>query len=386
MPATRINGPTLPGGGIMPTVSGIAAAPADDEAASLLDYIRDADQAVADSLLYLASELEAVELTPGPQGEQGPAGADGSDGATGPQGSQGEAGPAGPAGPQGIPGADGVDGQQGPEGPAGSNATATTDASDLVAGTLHADRLPASAVRTDVNARTQAIVAAAGNVGGGEGGGEPPIIRGVQKFRADAAGNVVAGELPGRFKVEYGDAVSPSLAIRVDGRTGATFDGVFTGDGSGLTNVPASPAVAGSAAFVAHLDNTFTWSSGNWATVTGWSAVKHDPDNHFNASAGAFTAPVAGLYIIGGHAAHNSLDNGQKMIAAVAVNGTRYALFGRGVAGGTDWAGYGGATMIPLAAGDVVTLQVFSSDSSPNLQYINSGTAGYTSFWGTLLR
>ena len=48
MPATRINGPTLPGGGIMPTVSGIAAAPADDEAASLLDYIRDADQAVAE--------------------------------------------------------------------------------------------------------------------------------------------------------------------------------------------------------------------------------------------------------------------------------------------------------------------------------------------------
>jgi hypothetical protein len=66
----------------------------------------------------------------------------------------GVAGPRGPAGPQGSQGIQGIQGPAGPAGatgatgPAGSNATATTDASALVSGTLSAARLPGSVVLT----------------------------------------------------------------------------------------------------------------------------------------------------------------------------------------------------------------------------------------------
>ncbi len=66
----------------------------------------------------------------------GATGAQGQAGATGAQGIQGIQGPAGPAGATGA------------TGPAGSNATATTDASALVSGTLDAARLPGSVVLT----------------------------------------------------------------------------------------------------------------------------------------------------------------------------------------------------------------------------------------------
>lgn len=65
--------------------------------------------------------------------------------AAGGVGPQGPAGAAGAAGPQGIPG---VAGAAGEPGPAGSSATATTDASLLVSGTLAESRLPASVVLT----------------------------------------------------------------------------------------------------------------------------------------------------------------------------------------------------------------------------------------------
>jgi hypothetical protein len=69
----------------------------------------------------------------------GATGAQGQAGATGAQGIQGIQGIQGPAGPAGATGA---------TGPAGSNATATTDASALVSGTLSAARLPGSVVLT----------------------------------------------------------------------------------------------------------------------------------------------------------------------------------------------------------------------------------------------
>lgn len=89
----------------------------------------------------------------GPTGATGPAST-----VTGPTGASGGAGSVGPTGPQGesITGPTGsmgaastVPGPTGATGPAGSNATATTDASALVTGTLSASRLPASVVQAD---------------------------------------------------------------------------------------------------------------------------------------------------------------------------------------------------------------------------------------------
>lgn len=76
------------------------------------------DGAEVDLSAYAKTEdvearIEAIELTPGPQGEKGDAGE------AGPQGPQGEAGPAGADGAQGEMGPEGPMGPQGEQGPAG---------------------------------------------------------------------------------------------------------------------------------------------------------------------------------------------------------------------------------------------------------------------------
>ncbi len=83
----------------------------------------------------LQSQIDTIELTPGPQGPEGPQGPQGEPGPQGEQGIQGETGPQGPqgeAGPQGLQGPtgatgpqgiQGIQGIQGPPGPAGSGIT-----------------------------------------------------------------------------------------------------------------------------------------------------------------------------------------------------------------------------------------------------------------------
>ncbi len=86
----------------------------------------------------------------GAAGAQGQAGATGAQGIQGIQGIQGPAGPAGPAGATGA------------TGPAGSNATATTDASALVSGTLPDARLSSNIARTsDITTAVASVVNAA---------------------------------------------------------------------------------------------------------------------------------------------------------------------------------------------------------------------------------
>jgi hypothetical protein len=88
-----------------------------------------------------------------------PAGATGATGSTGPQGERGERGE---QGIQGIQGVAGIQGPAGATGPAGSNATATTDASALVSGTLPDARLSSAIARTsDVTAAVASVVNAA---------------------------------------------------------------------------------------------------------------------------------------------------------------------------------------------------------------------------------
>ncbi len=77
----------------------------------------------------LQSQIDTIELTPGPQGpqgEQGPQGLPGEPGLTGPQGpagADGAQGPQGIQGPVGPQGPQGLQGIQGPPGPAGSGIT-----------------------------------------------------------------------------------------------------------------------------------------------------------------------------------------------------------------------------------------------------------------------
>ena len=56
---------------------------------------------IVDAIKEARTNIDEIELTPGPEGPRGPAGADGADGAQGPKGDKGDAG---------APGADGADG------------------------------------------------------------------------------------------------------------------------------------------------------------------------------------------------------------------------------------------------------------------------------------
>jgi hypothetical protein len=79
---------------------------------------------------YIANEISAIELMPGPQGEQGPKGdqgepgADGAQGLKGDQGEPGIQGPRGDKGDQGEPGLVGPQGEQGPQGQQGETGAA----------------------------------------------------------------------------------------------------------------------------------------------------------------------------------------------------------------------------------------------------------------------
>ena len=81
----------------------------------------------------LRGELDAIVLTPGPQGEQGVQGPAGADGAPGAEGAPGATGPLGPEGPVGLRGIAGAQGAAGAVGPAGAKGdTGETGASGAV--------------------------------------------------------------------------------------------------------------------------------------------------------------------------------------------------------------------------------------------------------------
>ena len=65
---------------------------------------------IVDAIREARTNIDEIELTPGPQGPEGPAGADGADGAKGAKGDPGADGAKGAKGDKGDPGADGADG------------------------------------------------------------------------------------------------------------------------------------------------------------------------------------------------------------------------------------------------------------------------------------
>lgn len=96
----------------------------------------DTDQSFADLTTYfqeqesvLQTEIDQIQLTPGPTGATGASGATGATGAAGPQGSIGLTGPTGPAGAKGDTGTAGSTGSQGAQGvPGATGSTGSTGA------------------------------------------------------------------------------------------------------------------------------------------------------------------------------------------------------------------------------------------------------------------
>lgn len=77
---------------------------------------------IVDAIKEARTNVDEIELTPGPEGPQGPQGE---------QGSEGLQGPEGPKGAKGDPGADStVAGPEGPQGPEGPRGPAGADGAD----------------------------------------------------------------------------------------------------------------------------------------------------------------------------------------------------------------------------------------------------------------
>jgi hypothetical protein len=96
----------------------------------------------------LKTDLNNIELTPGPQGPKGDTGAQGPKGDTGPQGPKGDTGAqgpkgdtgaTGPAGKDGSNGKDGATGATGPQGPAGKDGVQGPAGKDGAQGPAGAD-------------------------------------------------------------------------------------------------------------------------------------------------------------------------------------------------------------------------------------------------------
>jgi len=97
--------------GIMPEVQ--------DYVGGLVSGIQEQIGALVLDIEDLQTQIDEIELTPGPQGEQGPVGPQGDTGPMGPIGPQGQPGPQGPQGEQGSVGPQGDTGPMGPIGPQG---------------------------------------------------------------------------------------------------------------------------------------------------------------------------------------------------------------------------------------------------------------------------
>lgn len=108
---------------------------------------------IVDAIKEARTNVDEIELTPGPEGPQGPEGPRGPAGADGDPGPRGEQGPEGPRGPAGADGAKGAKGDKGDPGAKGDK------------GDPGADGFGTEAQYNDIIARLEALEGAA-TVGG----------------------------------------------------------------------------------------------------------------------------------------------------------------------------------------------------------------------------
>lgn len=123
--------------------------------------------------------------------------------------------------------------------------------------------------------------------------------------------------------------------------------------------------------------STVTVPSNTWTVVTGWSTELADTNAAFVPSTGIYTVPTSGTWIITGLITYTSVDDGAKIITMLYRNGAAYAALGRSVSGAVDSLGQGGAVILPLTAGDTLSLATFQSSAASK---VISGAVGYNHF------
>jgi len=122
----------------------------------------------------------------------------------------------------------------------------------------------------------------------------------------------------------------------------------------------------------AALDCTQSVNSGSWTRLT-FTTETEDTDAAWNNYRFTVPAGKGGIYLITGLCTFSSMADAKKVVVGVRKNGTLVVLLGRGTTGAADYAGFGGAARISLAAGDYIEMYV----------YHNHGSArGTTGSWG----
>lgn len=181
------------------------------------------------------------------------------------------------------------------------------------------------------------------------------------------------------------DSKISELAAATD-LTGVELAGIQSGNN---VRVPASLWVnlAEFSCVVANGASQLIATGGVPKKVTNLTQVDWDPSGFWSSVNQRMTPTREGLYSIDGKATIESLDDGARMVVFVYKNGVQYGLLGRGTAGATTRAGFGGALQIPMnGTTDYLELYVFHSNAVDTNIDGNPATEGrYTTFSATYL-
>ena len=153
--------------------------------------------------------------------------------------------------------------------------------------------------------------------------------------------------------------------------------GWSTYDENGVIQSGGGPsASAYSASVYLNASQSVPSSSGEMSTTVAYDTVLFDPAGMFNATTHAFTAPVAGLYLVTATVAWDpdTTDTGGNRGAAFLVNGTSPPVYGLSVVASANTGQAGGGQvvtnnmsfMLELNAGDTVAVvcEPYTSDAS----------------------
>ena len=114
-------------------------------------------------------------------------------------------------------------------------------------------------------------------------------------------------------------------------------------------------------------------SPSSWTTIV-FDTIDLDTDNAFDGT--RFVAPSAGIYEINAVLVFTEVQDGKKFIIGSSVNDdiANVYVINRGIAGGTGWAGGGGAYRVQLNSGDDVRIHAFVGNSTPLADRTNYNT------------
>ena len=177
------------------------------------------------------------------------------------------------------------------------------------------------------------------------------------------------------FQVSPNFTLAPgwsAIFVKDSGWTTYDENGVIQGGGSG----GGPSASTYSASVYLNASQSVPSSSGEMTTAVAYDTVLFDPAGMFNATTHAFTAPVAGLYLVTATVAWfpDTTDTGGNRGAAFRVNGTSPPLYGLSAAASANTGQSGGGQvvtnnlsfMLELNAGDTVAVvcEPYTSDAS----------------------